>query len=205
MSTEPRGPEIKGKQQHSVDLPGRIANRIKRKRSLDEKTENKRDRTDQDTDLDLPQEDQETEGMDTTASKSVRSEVRAAIAEPDFLAMLSSAFAKQITEDLKKDINIVKEMGEETDKRVDDLAMRIDEYEQEKREKNITASGIPSDQTGKEEVRRLLNDKLKCNIAPTDIVYTLKLGKEENNETTSVKIAFSSKDKKKQIMGQKKN
>jgi hypothetical protein len=99
----------------------------------------------------------------------------------------------------------VKEMAEETDKRVDDLQMRMNEYEQEKQEKNIIASGIPSDQTGKEEVRRLLNDKLKCNIAPTDIVYTLKFGKEENNETTSVKIAFSSKDKKKQIMGQKKN
>jgi hypothetical protein len=34
--------------------------------------------------------------MDATARTSVRSEVRAAIDEPEFLAMLSSTFVKQI-------------------------------------------------------------------------------------------------------------
>jgi hypothetical protein len=136
----------------------------------------------------------------------IRAEIQSAIAEPDFLKMLSAAFAKQITDNLKKDIEEVQAQGAKTEKRVDDLEITMDDHDQEKRSRNIIVSGIlPEQSKTKEEMRKLLNDKLNCNIAPTDISYTLelKLGTNENGGQ-SVRVAFSNNEKKKQVMSQRK-
>jgi predicted nucleic acid-binding Zn-ribbon protein len=137
----------------------RIQERIKRKRSLDEKTENKRDKPD----IDLSNSESYEEDM-AKEKLGIKAEIRSAIADDDFLEMLSKAFAKKLTEDLKIEINEVREKGDKTEKRVDDLEIKVDEYEQDKRVKNVIISGIPSGQAKKEGIRQLLNTKLKCNV-----------------------------------------
>jgi hypothetical protein len=206
MSTEPRGSKIV--QGHKFAISGstssdRIQERIKRKRSLDDKTENKRDKldlsiSDSESNVDLLV-DMATEKLD------IKAEIRSAIADEDFLEMLSKAFAKKLTEELKHEISEVREQGEKTDKRVDDLEIKVDDYEQDKRAKNVVISGIPNDQAKKEGIRKLLNAKLKCNVAHEDIAYIVKLRRGEDDEKANVRVAFTNEAKKKQVMSQKKN
>jgi uncharacterized coiled-coil protein SlyX len=165
MSTEPRGSKIV--QGHKCAISGstssdRIQDRIKRKRSLDDKTENKRDKLD----LDISDSESNVDLLVDMATEKIdiKAEIRSAIADEDFLEMLSKAFAKKLTEELKNEITEVREQGEKTDKRVDDLEIKVNDYEQDKRANNVIFSGIPSGQAKKEDIRKILNDKLKCNV-----------------------------------------
>jgi hypothetical protein len=122
---------------------GEIVERIKRKRSLDDKTENKREKVEENSASESAESVFEEEITDMAGSSSsstsvtgkIRDEVKAAIADPSYLKLLSDAFARQITQDLKNEIIEIRVSGEKTDKRVDNLEAQMDEYEQEKEAK----------------------------------------------------------------------
>ena len=58
-------------------------------------------------------------------------------------------------------------------------------------------SGITRAQATKDEIRKLLNSKLNCNIAPADIKYIFRLEKEdESNQGVSVRVSLTKEEKK---------
>ena len=67
-------------------------------------------------------------------------------------------------------------------KRMDNFDSRLDQIEQKERENNVVAADIPSDKDSKDQVRKILNKKLNCNVALSHILYKLELNK--NDETT---------------------
>jgi hypothetical protein len=87
---------------------------------------------------------------------------------------------------------------------MDTFDNRLDKFEQNEKANNVIATGVPADKTSKEEVRKILNTKLSCNLAPSDIQYTLELNKDEEKGKSTVRIAFSNKEKKKQVTKSKK-
>jgi chaperonin cofactor prefoldin len=64
--------------------------------------------------------------------------------------MLSTAFAKKITKDLKTKIEKVEKKVTEIEKRGDSFDERIDQFEQRDLNRNIVMSGVPSAKTNKE-------------------------------------------------------
>ena len=92
----------------------------------------------------------------------------------------------------------------EHEKRADKFDQRIDILEQKELERNIIISGVPREQSNKDEIRKILNEKLKCNVASTDIHYIMKVKSGEEDEKSNVKIAFTTVGKKKQVMQAKK-
>jgi hypothetical protein len=141
----------------------------------------------------------------------IRAEIVSALGDEKIIEMLSKAFAKQIVKDLneevkelKTEVEGLKRQGSETKVRMDTFDNRLDKFEQNEKANNVIATGIPADKTSKEGIRKLLNNKLSCNIAPSDIQYTLELNKDEENAKSTVRIAFNNKDKKKQVMKSKK-
>jgi hypothetical protein len=220
MSTRTHG-TIAQKHAFSSRLSGKISKRIKRKRSLDEKTENKRDRLDENIDLeeedyltdstlDLDPEETFSEEMAGSSSSiaggssNLAADLIKAMSDETVMGMLSSAFAKKISEDMTKKIEEVEMRVIENEKRADQFDQRIDNYEQRDLECNAIISGVPSDQATKDDIRKILNEKLKCNVATTDIQYIVKINGGEESEKSNVKIAFTSKEKKTQIMQAKK-
>jgi hypothetical protein len=193
--------------QFSSRIPSNIAERLKRKRSLDEKTENKRDRVDTVTDEeeDLNESEKMAGSNDNTGgrSKNLADELLLAMSDEKVMNMLSTAFAKKIIEDVNSKIDEVEKRVIVTEKRGDTFDQRIDNFEQRDLDLNVIISGVSNGKTSKDEVRKVLNDKLKCNVASTDIRYTMKMNGGED-EKSNVKVAFTTKDKKKQVMQSKK-
>jgi hypothetical protein len=134
----------------------------------------------------------------------IRAEIVSVLGDTHVMEMLSKAFAKQIVKDLNEDVEDLKRQGAVAKERMDNFDIRLDKFEQKEKENNIVATGIPVDKTSKEDVRKILNKKLSCNIAPTDTVYTLELNHDEETEKSTIRIVFSNKDKKDQIMKCKK-
>jgi hypothetical protein len=134
---------------------------------------------------------------------NLAAELIIAMSDPNVMDMLSTAFAMKITQDLNLKIESVEKKVTEIEKRGDSFDERIDLFEQKELESNVVMSGVPSTKTNKEEIRKLLNENLQCNVETTDIKYTLKLGKKEE-EKSSVRIVFNNKAKKEQVMKSKK-
>jgi hypothetical protein len=222
MSTQPCA-DYSIVNKHKSAISGTIQKRIKRKRSLDEKTENKRDKLgnsptksgseDNFSDLDL-QEDLATEVMaepfssQSTIKSEIRTEIRSAIADPEFLQMLSSAFAKQITSDLKNEIEDIKAKGEETKKevasnksRINKVELEIEDIKQKERCKNIIIRGVPAGNDVMKKTIDILNSKLQVNVNGSQIRYALRLGNVNgrNDRSGPVRVAFETEETRARI------
>jgi hypothetical protein len=66
----------------------------------------------------------------------------------------------------------------------------------------VIVSGVPTNKTSNYDIRKLLNEKLKCNINPPDILYTSEINTEDGKST--VRLAFTDKEKRQQLMKAKK-
>jgi hypothetical protein len=230
MTTEPRGPGNKNfpsKIRHPFATKGTEEGK-KRRRTSGEVSINKKGRI---LESDLSEDSEEEIGssrsssnldvsipgspkMDTnnpecSTSKSsnpaLAAEVIKVLGDPAVIEHLSKAFAKQIVQDLKSKIEDVEKKGAETAAKLTQIDRRLDEVEQRHRECNAIVTGLQGS-TSKEEVSRVLNEKLKCNTTSSDIVYILKLpGRAgQQNGHSSVRVAFSSVESKMKVMRAKK-
>jgi uncharacterized protein (DUF608 family) len=130
MSTKARGSETRNKQKSD-----KIVDRIKRKRSLDEKTENKRGKVETvEDDLDesvvVLDESRREEMADKNRRKDLATDLILVMSDPNVMDMLSKDFAKKIIEDMTKKIEEVPERVTETEKRGDTFDARIVKFEQ---------------------------------------------------------------------------
>ena len=226
MSTNPRVKKTeRSVNKHPSSVKGKY--KIKRKRSSEQEITNKRDKSEipegscsSESEEYLDLEDQtssESESIDTTmagekSTADIRSEIRSAIAEPDFLAMLSKAFASQITADLKDEIATVRKQGEETKisvktntSKIESMEHEIDEMKQVERNKNVIIRGLPAGRDVTKLAIDMMNEKLQANINGTHIRYAIRMRNGRNgndsDETNNgpVRVALKSFDMKEKI------
>ena len=70
-------------------------------------------------------------------------------------------------------------------------------------ESNIIVAGLNAIYTMKDEVKKMLNEKLTCSIKSEDVRYTLKfkkVGADEADGTCRTRVVFASKDIKIRIV-----
>jgi hypothetical protein len=116
---------------------------------------------------------------------------------------LSNSTVKQLLfESTNKRLDKVEEQVTKTDETVSDMQIRMDELEQDKRDRNIIISRLQPDKTSKNDVAKALTDILKCSITPSDIDYTYKITKADQ-QPTRVKVVLKQKAKKSEIVKEK--
>jgi hypothetical protein len=168
MSTKQR--VSKDVNKHPSSIEGK---QKKRRRSSKDLIENKREKLEFSTSSDSSDNEGITMANQAEAATSsgrslgadIRAEIVSALGDQNIIEMLSKAFAKQIVQDLKTEVDELKQQGAETKKRMDTFDSRLDKIEQKERENNVVATGIPSDKISKDEVRKILNKKLNCNVS----------------------------------------
>ena len=94
-----------------------------------------------------------------------------------FVGLFERYITKTI-ENISNRVDIHEEKGTEKDKQIDNIEYKPDEVEQRRMENNIIVIELKTNQTMKDTLKKLLNEKLKCNIKGDHIIYTLKLKKE---------------------------
>ena len=112
---------------------------------------------------------------------------------------------QETTENINKRLDNIEETATERDDRITTLETKVDEFEQKSKENNCIVTGLQQDQTSKESVMTILNDRLKTDLRPEDILYTLRLGKVENRTVQiRTRVVFSTKEIRSKIFKMKK-
>ena len=227
MSTIPRGTES-SRSKHKDTI--KATSIFKRRRTSGEESTSKKGKKEKiaassltesksraDTELDnsLSQASNEEE---MAGKLDIKSEIATALSDPAIMKMLSQAFALQITEDMNKKLEALEQRETKVEMSVEGIKTDLKEFKQstevdldeiKQRDKcnNVIISGLQEQQTSKEEICQIINDKVKCSAQPADIIYTLKLKskRSEENGKLSVRVAFATHEKKKQVMKAKKN
>ena len=209
----------KKRRRSSVEEVENKRNRVEEESQSDTESSSLESDSECEENLDLNFEMAESSGnasSSTGLGADIRAEIISALADEKLMTMLSKAFAKQIVHDLNSKIKDLAEKGEEAEKRMDSFDerlnqteekekekdVRLDKLEQKEKENNVIVSGVPTNKTSKDGIRKLLNEKLKCNINSPDILFTSEINTEDGKST--VRVAFTNKDKRKQLMKAKK-
>jgi hypothetical protein len=118
--------------------------------------------------------------------------------ENEKIARMMHGKTDQLLEKMDKRMDNMEEQIMQTNDQVSELQIRVDEIEQRVLCNEISVSGVPPENMTKEGIMTLLNTKLGTNIAETDILYTLKMSKDEQ-EVKRMKVVFK-KEETKQIV-----
>jgi hypothetical protein len=86
----------------------------------------------------------------------------------------------------------------QTKDQVEELQVKMDEFEQRDKNNQITISGMPEGSMTKDGVIALLNEKLGTTIEDQDVLYTLKMGRQDQ-ENKRVKVVFKELNTKQQV------
>ena len=71
---------------------------------------------------------------------------------------------EETTENINKRLNNIEEKATVTDDRVTILETKIDDIDQKNKENNCIVTGLQQNQTNKESVMTILNDRLKADL-----------------------------------------
>lgn len=202
------GSEIKSKtDKHVFAVSGKT-----RHRSEELQSNNKRGRKssteylllDQDASSDSSEEDT---NQTKNEQQNFVSNMEMALSNGKVAALLVGLFEKSVSQRLNTisdRLAVQEEAGTERDSRLDNIETKIEEYEQQRREKNIIITGLNPNKTTREDVKKFLNDKLDMKAKLEDIVYTLKLSKEEGQTTPCrVRAVFTTKEMKDRVIKKK--
>ena len=104
----------------------------------------------------------------------------------DALASAIDRLTSRPIQEIHDKIDDMEDKNNVRDKRLDRIETQMDEYQQRDRQNNILIAGLGENVTSKTGITQLLNEKLSCDIKPSDILYTMKLQKKEvqNKRTT---------------------
>jgi hypothetical protein len=121
--------------------------------------------------------------------------------EAEFISMMLAALKNEniakllhsktddLLEQMGKKIIVMENTIKETNVEVEDLKVKIDEYEQRDRNAQIVVAGMGAELMSTEGVITLLNEKLGTHINGDDIEYTMKMGPRDK-AATRMKVVF---------------
>ena len=120
-----------------------------------------------------------------------------------YKGLFELSFQKTV-EEIHTRIDNVEDREKERDSKLEDMDRRIDEFEQMKRQNNIIITG-PQLQDTKEDVKKLLNDKLKMEMKNEDFSYIIKLknNQQDVRNRCRIRVAFAKSETKAQVMKKK--
>jgi hypothetical protein len=108
----------------------------------------------------------------------------------------------KILDELKGRLDKIEEKESEQDDEIEDLKIRMDEHDQRAKNTQMIATGL-KDHSNTEAVLDELNEKLETDLQKRDILYVLKLGKNEENKPNRTRVVFTTKEKKDEVMARK--
>ena len=191
MSTNARG-SSETKPKSIFGLSGRIK-QIKRRRQGSEEPEKSIDEI--------------TSSEEDMGSEEFMHNMAAALSNEKIAGLMVSLFEKAVEkriDSIDKRIDDIEDKGAERDERIEMIEYKVDEFEQKSKENHVIITGLPKAQAKKDDVIKVLNEKLSCDLEPADILYTLKLGKQDDKQITRTRVVFLEKATKTKVMKKKK-
>ena len=118
--------------------------------------------------------------------------------ENEKIARLMHGKTDELLNKMDKRMDNLEEQIIQTNDQVTELQIRVDEIEQRHLSNEISVSGVPPENMTKEGIIALLNTKLGTNIADSDILYTLKMSKDDQ-EVKRMKVVFKNVEAKQSV------
>ena len=74
----------------------------------------------------------------------------------------------------------------ERDEKIRDLEMKVDDLQQQDRDRNIVITGLSETVASKDDIRRVLNEKILTTLSVFDIKNVIKLPLSRNKEKANI-------------------